>query len=455
MSGGPAVSPVYDIQYLVFQIFTFAPHPRGKVSPFNTTEVGQLVDDVIAAVGGLRGNATTRQLGFAVGPLTLDHSDAALRTTIRQSFRIALEKNVAVVFHIDDSMFWINQKELWQDPQNVEWSNWQGTAYKERIIGFSKVRLAPPMCYTSPAVRRHVGRMARDVIGQAITAELDILQRQNKAHLFGGVIAGWETRLEDDRQPRQTTGYCALSHRGFSASHPPEDIDAELEKIVHDWARFWSKNLYDAGVPRHRIYTHFPITKHKVHAKPWEAFNEYSRPGFTLSAARQNFEVIYRAVATHGPVPWANVEATNVKRRHFSIGHATRSAIPWEAYLGGSFQHGAALVNIFGWQDRRGVYGRTTRSDEAIAAYKKFLRGETLADLRDVSTDEVSTDLRAESLAAKVKTIHSELGRWIKTRGLKPDVERLVKKLDQYLKAGKPGEAEKIADQILGYLQGK
>ena len=128
LASSAAIPSGHDIQYLVFQIFTFGPRPQGAIPPFNQTAVEKLVEDMLTAVGGLRGDATTRQLGFAVGPLALDHTEDDLRTTIRQSFEIAAAKNVAVVFHIDDSMFWMNQKALWQNAQNVEWSDWAGGA---------------------------------------------------------------------------------------------------------------------------------------------------------------------------------------------------------------------------------------------------------------------------------------------------------------------------------------
>lgn len=455
LASSAAIPAGHDIQYLVFQIFTFGPRPQGEIPPFNKTAVEKLVEDMLTAVGGLRGDATTRQLGFAVGPLALDHTEDDLRTTIRQSFEIAAAKNVAVVFHIDDSMFWMNQKALWQNAQNVEWSDWAGSPIQQRIIGWApSVKLAPPMCYTSPAIRLQVGRIARDVIGKEIKAGIDTLRSYKKEHLFGGVIAGWETRLEDDRPPPKSIGYCALSHRGFSASNPPQDVDAELEKIVHDWARFWAKSLHEADIPTKRIYTHFPVTTTRVHAAPWAAFNDYSRPGFSVYGFTQNFSTIYQALATNGQVPWGNVEGTNINISSFTVGRPMRSVLPWEAYLGGSFQHGAALVNIFGWQDEHGVFGKAARSDEAIAAYKKFLRGEQLADLR-VSEEEKFTPSRAEVLAAKVEMIHKELPRWLQTRGRRPEVERLAKQLEHYMKEEKSADAETVADQILGYMHAK
>jgi hypothetical protein len=52
----------------------------------------------------------------------MDQTDDELREVIRESFKIAEEKNIAVLFHIDDSMFWVRRADLWKDPRKVEWT---------------------------------------------------------------------------------------------------------------------------------------------------------------------------------------------------------------------------------------------------------------------------------------------------------------------------------------------
>jgi hypothetical protein len=54
----------------------------------------------------------------------------------------------------------------------------------------------------------------------------------------------------------------------------------------------------------------------------------------------------------------------------------------WEAYLARSFNHGAKIVDLFGGFQGEGAgeFGRSTESDEALAAYRKFLRGGHLAE---------------------------------------------------------------------------
>ena len=54
-------------------------------------------------------------------------SDAEITKFIELAFDLALETDVAVGFHIDDSMFWARRKDLWSDPKNVEALDWDGT----------------------------------------------------------------------------------------------------------------------------------------------------------------------------------------------------------------------------------------------------------------------------------------------------------------------------------------
>jgi hypothetical protein len=61
-------------------------------------------------------------------------------------------------------------------------------------------------------------------------------------------------------------------------------------------------------------------------------------------------------------------EGTNVSG---PPGQLVVNPIPWSEYLGRIYDHGAALVTIFGWGAPG--YGDATQSADAIAAYKAFL----------------------------------------------------------------------------------
>jgi hypothetical protein len=408
-------------QYLIFQLFTYGPNPQGLTQPFDSADVAFQIDSILSVVDGNRGDGVTKQLGFAVGPLSLDHTDTELRTTIRKSFQIAEAKNVAVCFHIDDAMFWINRQDLWSDTNNVEWSDWNRTIIPNRFVGWAPITLAPQMCYNSPTLLQEIQRITANVIGVEIKNGIDTLISHNKEQLFAGVIYGWETTLSDYRYvapndsnanslgiPRVLMGYNALSNLGYSES--PANIDSTLERVVHDWAAFGTMNLQQAGIDSNRIYTHFAfptipssmlpwifdtLSNHLgfqanifgicQHALPKTAFNNHSRAGFSTypvgfleSGVDGMLKQILDELPNHGNPHWASCEGTN-----------SNSEISWGQYLSDMFNNGASLVNIFGWQDTPGSpYGIATHSPDAICAYKDFLIGSCTTNVESYDIDD-------------------------------------------------------------------
>ena len=410
-----------DPQYLVFQLFTYSANASGIAQPFDSNFIKIEIDSILTAVGNNHGDNKTRIIGFAVGPLSLDHTDAQLRATISQSFKIAEEKNVAVAFSLDDCMFWKNRPDLWNNHANVEWIDWSGTEVAHNYIGWDPISLAPQMCYNSPVLRDSVQRIVRDVIGSEIKKGIDFLNSKNKYQLFAGVISGWETHLSDLRyvgdttltdslnvKPRGELGYNALTNLGYSASNPPQNLDSALERVVNEWTAFWSSKLNEAGIDTNRIYTHvaFPAWPSKAiedtitklltnklgfqadilgfdqHVMPRTAFNNYSRPGYSTypTSYRKLFsstdtidgllEQILEELSLQGRAHWASSEGTNI---NVESGQGTPSDITWDDYLFDMFNHGASLVNIYAWTGGPGK--NSTRSSAAIAAYIKFLNG--------------------------------------------------------------------------------
>ena len=53
-------------------------------------------------------------------PLCFDMPDEETRQFIHDSFAVARENDVAVAFHIDDSMSWGQRKDLLSNPNNIE-----------------------------------------------------------------------------------------------------------------------------------------------------------------------------------------------------------------------------------------------------------------------------------------------------------------------------------------------
>jgi hypothetical protein len=120
-----------------------------------------------------------------------------------------------------------------------------------------------------------------------------------------------------------------------------------------------------------------------------------------------------------------------------------------EHYLGNLFNHGAVMVNVFGWGvgDKDNPFRKTAESDNAIAAYRKFLRGGKL--------DEAPIPIPAVppvDLAEKIHRVQAKLPGWIEKNG-PAQVKANVERLDKLLKEKRFEEAAQAADAILRTIE--
>ena len=247
-----------EVCYLAFQVFTGAPDPTVAIGGSGIHPLGPLparpelaafVEDVIGRIGTLGKGPT--QLAVIFGPLAFDHSEAELERFIDMAFAIGLKHEIAVGFHIDDSMFWARRDDLWRNRENIEWLDWEGTPNTGRRIdwGPQPQKLPPQMCFNSKVIQSEVQRRATHVFGKAIWAGIERLKQQGKKRLFAGVIAGWETHIGQDFDTGHYLGYHALINRGFSKNNPPPDMNGELEQVVQQFISLWTQGLADAGLP--------------------------------------------------------------------------------------------------------------------------------------------------------------------------------------------------------------
>ena len=153
----------------------------------------------------------------------------------------------------------------------------------------------------------------------------------------------------------------------------------------------WANSLHAAGCPREKIFCHIAFTSQGLDAKnqksrwwinfspPDVAFSSAYRPGFSTYPEGSTFKEIYAVLAEHGSPGWISAEGTNVSPTGMP-GEPTM-----ETYLGRMFNHGAVMVNIFSWgiggeAMRNNFFRKATENPEALAAYAKFLRRETLVE---------------------------------------------------------------------------
>jgi len=423
--GMDSANDAHDVAYLVFM----PPLPGAGPTPALFSHSIQAFAEKLGATG----DGKTRQLGFGFGIPFFVSDESAIRKAIKQGFDFAKQTDVAVHFVVDDHVKWDQRPDLWNwyDPakkgynpankKNVEWYDWEGTASKRRYLSpVGAPQPSPHMCYNSPAILKEISRVMSQHVGPALREELNQLKQEHKEYLFAGITVGAEAGFDDysvvptvsqiqsqlssndpmhvqmlkmlmaaaklmeqDKAPHSRVGYCALTQAGYSKTNPPADINAALAAINQQFIEFWDKQFFDAGIPCSRIYTHVAAcgAQDEFNNAPISVvFNPYARPGWTTypqSVLKSGFQALYDELARHGNPTWGGVEA-NAFGNPNAPGRAS-----WETYLAWHYNHGAKLVSInVGATDQwvmsylsKGAYG-----SEAMAAYRKFLRGERLIE---------------------------------------------------------------------------
>jgi hypothetical protein len=459
------VAEVAETKYLNFQVMTglpgyAGPPPAPGHFSLSKSQLSEFVQSVVKAIG-TTGDAR-HKLGFTVGPLCFDMSDEETRLFIQDSFAVARGHDVAVAFHIDDSMSWGESKDLLSNPDNIETADWRQKPSTGRRAdwGPKPTKFPPQMCFNSPEIQGAVTKRA-SLIGAEIKRELDELAASGKEHLFAGVIAGWETSIGRDFDTDLPLGYRALSHRGFSEKNPPKDSDRELVQVVKEFMELWANSLHTAGIPRERIYCHIAFTPQGLRASdaresyakqvqfavPEVAFSSFYRPGFSTYPEPSTFKEIHAVVAEHKSPGWISAEGTNV----VPTGMPGESTM--ETYLGRMFNHGAVMVNLFSWgiggeAMRNNFFRRATESPEALAAYAKFLRNETLVE-------RAPSGFSGEAFQQKMRRIQKNLPEWVRKTGQQAKAMPLVQKITALMKDMKFQEADKVADEILALIAEK
>jgi hypothetical protein len=424
-NGMDSTNDAHDIEYLVFM----PPLPGAGSTP----DLFSRSIQAFAAKLGTTGDGKTRQLGFGFGFPFFVSNEAKIRKAIKQGFDFAKQTNVAVHFLVDDHTKWDGRPDLWNwyDPakkgynpdnkQNVEWYDWEGTPSKRRYLSPVGIpQQSPHMCYNSPAILKEISHVMSQLVGPALREEIHKLKQEHRAYLFAGITVGAEAGfddysvvptvtqilsqppsndpmhvqmlkmlmaaaklMEEDQAPHRRVGYCALTNAGYSKTHPPADINAALAAVNQQFIEFWDKQFFDAGIPCSRIYTHVAACARQDdfnNAPISIVFNPYARPGWTTypqSVLKNGFQPLYDELAKHGNPTWGGVEANAFGNPNAPV------RASWEKYLAWHYNHGARLVAInIGASDRwvMSYLGRGAFGGEAMAAYKKFLKGEQLIE---------------------------------------------------------------------------
>lgn len=451
---GPGAAQVpSEPRYLLFQVFTAAAQPEQAMGATvalsdvpNRKALETFVGNIKARIGST--GDRHRKLGFAVGPIALDHTDRQVSQLIADSFAIARALDVAVALHIDDSMFWTRHPHLGKGSAHLEWIDWDGTANTGRRIdwGPSPDRLAPQLCFNSPPVMKAVRERAA-LIGREVMREHRRLKQEGQEHLFAGIIAGWETMLGRDFASGRSTGYCAMTNLGYSRSRPPADLERTRAAIVKGFMELWASSLSNEGIPKHLVYNHIAFTAQGLsgtvsdHPPGEAAFSPHYRPGFSTYPSPGTLSEVHDLLKRQGPAAWASVEGTNV------IPNGMPGEKTMETYLGRMFNHGARLVNIFAWgvgpvDAKRNPFRLPTEGPEALAAYRLFLAS---APLRE----EPPRPLSLRAFQDKLQTIQSRLPPWVQRTRREHEAREIMRRLEGHIKSGDLAAADQVADELL------
>src|SRR5450432_729756 len=254
----PACSAVNDTQYLAFQLFiSGSTEPTGDYEGLNEFISPAQIEDFFSAVQSEIGTSeqACRKPAIIIGPIALDFSDRDITNLINQSFALAKRYGIAVGFHIDDGKFWANRPDLWKNPDNVEWIDWNRRPNTSSSVSWVAARLAPQMCFNAPLVKIVVKEFMSN-IASAIKSNLSQLALSKKEYLYAGTIVGWEPGIYPDRDTKMPSGYHALSNKGFGPGNLPGDIDQERVNILHDYMEWMSAPLGALGLPTNKTYSH-------------------------------------------------------------------------------------------------------------------------------------------------------------------------------------------------------
>lgn len=461
-----------ETRYLIFAIETEGLYEAPDSKTFAL--IDERVGKVIERIGSVGNDQVKLGFSFLIPVWMIDSAyPGRIQAVVRDAFRVARARNIAVHFSIETHYLWETRRDLWQDKSNIEWIDWDGTPAPHRYLDWgTPMKLAPHMCYSCPKIRAEVTRLVSKVVAPAIRDGM----AEVSAGLFAGVTVGSEPSLDDytdvdrinpkladlmerDRAAKTRLGYNALTHAGYSKNNPPKDFHQALAKINQEFIAFWAKNFVDAGIPKNRLYTHVAAAAHGtpmerfLNAPIWVAFNEYSRPGFTTypdGALKDNFAILYSELERHGTPTWGGTESNPAAGNHL---------VPMGDYLARHFDHGATIIVMNSGATSAELTSTLTKgmwSEAAVAAYRGALGAQPRAAAPVENPAETrpspATGMEAR-IEEKVRSVHSQTQQLARQGGDPAPFQRSMSEVEKLLRAGRPTDAERRLDDILAKLK--
>lgn len=332
------------------------------------------------------------------GPLLLTDSCEVIAKKTENAFQLALKYNIPVWFQADDvnnqyyayvGENYVTADKWYENPENVEklgfgedaplapywfnWGNWKKT---------------PAMpCLNSESFIAFIKSQLQNGFLPVLEKWMNTLKKLDREYLFAGIGVGWETRIPDyteipdgtvdqngtaiTKEEQKMTGYRALENLGFKDE---ASVDAEAKKqristeqlrynlfsqVVHDYSEMISREIYNIGVEKTKIFTHLVIDTRIIENgrginfnSPLvsAAVNDYSTPGFT-----NNSNVSLNRLGTLK----TKIAKADITQQHYGIveGYAmglNESKKKTVKYFNRLFSSGAIVVAIYGIHDNSG-----------------------------------------------------------------------------------------------------
>lgn len=342
------------------------------------------------------------------GPMLLTSSPEVIRADAENAFELALKYDVPVWFQIDDvnnhnyayaGEWYVTCEKWYENPENCEKLGFGDDADKAPYwFNWGKWMKTPAMpCFNSESFVAFIKNQLNEGFLPVLKKYLPILKEQNKEYLFAGVSVGWETRIPDysdierdivdqlgnkiTEDECRMTGYRALENLGYTE----ESLRAEAKEkhmsyemlryelicqVCHDYSEMIAKEIYDCGVEKTKIFTHYVIDDAIIHNKTnisynslyvKTAVNDYSTPGFT-----NNYNVSFRRLGIlKAKIAAADPEETNygiVEGYAMGLNNSEEETLE---YFDKLFNSGAIVVAVYGIHDASGSIFEVPKTSDA------------------------------------------------------------------------------------------
>ena len=359
------------------------------------------------------------------GPMLITQSIEQIQEHVNGSFEYAKQYNIPVFFQLDDMTNYTTafgndiDVKFYEHPEMCEWT--QFPAEGESYGGESAYDRVPKWYFNwgremateavpnfeSPEFRALIKRQITEGFLKPLIQNLKELEKENKEYLFAGCNIGWETQIPDyspdstlaaDMQmpeawERKQYGYAALHSLGYNQKRLIKEADEAdmlvrdyvkelLYKVQHDYIEFIAKTIYDAGIPRHLIYSHQvsigSATKNYGTMSPplWVAVNDYCTPGWTMSKVTCPWDQAELEATIAEYAPGLN---EYVNAEGYCAGYTTETEAT--EYIESMLGRNCRNVTVFGYDSANGIFGFKREPDFGfVVATNKWLSYEICPD---------------------------------------------------------------------------